>query len=106
MDESNQIEVPPSFSQLFRSASGRLQVPTQTVLARYELCEDLANALTAQAHNLYHSGHSDEAGVLLALHSAVSAPDAGLSGAEAGWVVQRLAELLDWRAPQLPAASA
>lgn len=104
MDESNQIEVPASFSQLFRNASGRLQAPAQTVLARYELCEDLACALTEQAQALYHNGHSDEAGVLLGLHAAISGPASGLNAAEANWVVQRLAELLNWRAPHLPAA--
>lgn len=46
MDASNQIEVPPSFSQLFRSRSGRLLQPAETVLQRYELCEDLACTLT------------------------------------------------------------
>jgi hypothetical protein len=29
-----------------------------------------------------------------------------VSPAEAGWVVQRLAELLEWRAPQLPPVAA
>ncbi|MFC4623158.1 hypothetical protein ACFO3A_13175 [Comamonas nitrativorans] len=103
---TNQIEIPPSFSQLFRHRSGRLLHPASTVLARYELCEDLACALVEQAQSLYHGGHSDEAGVLLGLHGAISGPDAGLSPSEAHWVVQRLAELLQWKAPLLPAAPA
>ena len=36
---SNQIEIPPSFSQLFRSPAGRLTAPVTTVLVRYALCE-------------------------------------------------------------------
>lgn len=101
---TSQIEIPPSFSQLFRHRSGRLLHPASTVLQRYELCEDLACALVEQAQSLYHNGHSDEAGVLLGLHGAISGPDTGLTHAEASWVVQRLAELLQWKAPLLPAA--
>ena len=63
---SNQIEIPPSFSQLFRSPAGRLTAPATTVLQRYELCEDLACALVEQAQSIYHRGHSDEEAVLLA----------------------------------------
>ena len=100
---SNQIEIPPSFSQLFRSHAGRLTAPATTVLQRYELCEDLACALVEQAQNIYHRGHSDEEAVLLGLHSAIASPAAGLSPAEGQWVILRLAELLQWRAPQLPA---
>lgn len=99
---SSQIDIPPSFSQLFRSPAGRLTVPATTVLTRYELCEDLACALVEQAQALYHGGHSDEEAVLLGLHTAIGTPEAGLAPAEAQWVILRLAELLQWRAPQLP----
>src|ERR1044072_5910587 len=40
MDDSNQIEVPPSFLALFTSPGGhRLLHPMNTVRERYELCE-------------------------------------------------------------------
>jgi hypothetical protein len=80
-----------------------LTAPATTVLERYELCEDLACALVEQAQSIYHRGHSDEEAVLLGLHSAIGSPAAGLSPAEGQWVILRLAELLQWRAPQLPA---
>ncbi len=102
MDASNQIEVPPSFSQLFRSRSGRLLQPAETVLQRYELCEDLACTLTEQAQQLYQRGHSDEEAVLLGLYHAIAGEGAGLAQAEARWVTLRLAELLDWHSPSLP----
>lgn len=102
MDASNQIEVPPSFSQLFRSRSGRLLQPAETVLQRYELCEDLACTLTEQAQQLYQRGHSDEEAVLLGLYHAIAGEGAGLAQAEARWVTLRLAELLRWRSPSLP----
>ena len=43
-----------------------------------------------------------EEGVLLGFHAGLSDEGSVVSPAEAGWVVQRLAELLEWRAPQLP----
>lgn len=102
MDSSHQIDIPPSFTALFHDRAGRLRMPFEVVLLRYELCEDLACALSEQAQHLYHSGHSSEEAVLLALHQGISTPDSGLAAPEAAWVVQRIAELLGWRAPSLP----
>jgi hypothetical protein len=50
MDDSNQIEVPPSFVALYTARSGdRLTRPPQAVRERYEVCEDLAQMLAEQA---------------------------------------------------------
>lgn len=68
----------------------------------YELCEDLACLLVKQAQTLYYSGNSSEEGVLLGFHAGLADEGSVVSTAEAGWVIQRLAELLEWRAPQLP----
>ena len=102
MDDTSQIQPPPSFAELFRSASGKLSLPIAEVVARYELCEDLACHLVEQAQTLYHTGNSSEEQVLLGIFSALSAEGSVVSAAEARWVAQRLAELLEWRAPQLP----
>ena len=100
MDDTSQIQPPPSFAELFRSASGKLSMPIAEVFARYELCEDLACHLVEQAQTLYHTGNSSEEQVLLGIFSALSAEGSVVSAAEARWVAQRLAELLEWRAPQ------
>ena len=102
MDDTSQIEPPPSFVELFRDRAGRLKTPIAEVLGRYELCEDLACHLVEQAQTLYYSGNSSEEGVLLGFHAGLADEGSVVSAREAGWVVQRLAELLEWRAPQLP----
>ena len=106
MDDDNQIHVPPSFLAVYSDARGRLTERADVVRARYELCEDLAGHLVEQAQTLYYSGNSSEEGVLLGFHAGLAAEGSVVSRAEAGWVVQRLAELLEWRAPQLPAPAA
>ena len=103
MDEYNQIEPPPSFVALFASPTGhKLLEPMSTVRQRYELCEDLAQALTEQAAaNLFKSDGSERA-VLEKMELALATPDSPVSVAEARWVVTRLAELLDWPGPTRP----
>jgi hypothetical protein len=97
MDDSNQIEVPPSFTALYASPSGhRLTEPMSTVRQRYELCEDLAQALTEQASTALFKSGGSEAEVLEAIRLGLSADDSPVQPAEAAWVVRRLAELLDW----------
>lgn len=102
MHDDNQILVPPSFIALFSDARARLMAPADEVRARYELCEDLACHLVEQAQLLYHGGARSEEGVLLGIHAGLSGPDAGVSEGEARWITLRLAELLDWRSPELP----
>ena len=104
MDETSQIQPPPSFAELFRTRSGKLSEPIATVVERYELCEDLACHLTEQAQTLYHSGNSSEEQVLLGMYAGLSETGSVVSAIEAGWITQRLAELLEWKAPQLPRA--
>lgn len=103
MDDTSQIQPPPSFADLFRTRSGKLSASIAEVVQRYELCEDLACHLTEQAQTLYHSGNSSEEQVLLGMHAGLAADGSVVSPAEAGWIVQRIAELIEWRAPQLPA---
>lgn len=99
MDESNQIEVPPSFLALFASPSGqRLLQPIGHVRERYELCEDLANLLTEQAA-MAHARSGREAEVLEAIRQGLCTAESPVEPAEAAWVARRLAELLGWESP-------
>lgn len=100
MDDLNQIEVPVSFTALFTSRSGRLTESVSTVRARYELCEDLAQALTEQAASLQFKSGRSEAEVLRNIRLGLSGDEAPVRPAEALWVVRRLAELLAWEDPE------
>lgn len=102
MDETSQIQPPESFANLFRSRAGILKTPIAEVVARYELCEDLACHLVEQAQTVYHAGNTSEEGVLLGFHAAICAEGSAVTVPEAGWIIQRLAELLEWQAPALP----
>ena len=103
MDNDNQITVPPSFLAVYSDARGRLRERPDTVRARYELCEDLSSALVKQAQTLYHVQAPSEAGVLLGIHAGLCSAESGLQPGEATWVTTRLAELLGWPCPLLPA---
>lgn len=105
MDEhDNQIHVPPSFMAVYSDARGRLTHSADSVRARYELCEDLAGHLVEHAQTLYHVQAPSEAEILRRIHAGLGAAESGVSPSEAAWVVTRLAELLAWPCPELPAA--
>jgi len=97
MYEINQSDIPPSFVALF-VPPGRIKPtePREVVAARYELCEDMANMLTEHARNMQFSLGVTEADVLQRCHRGLTADGAVFSAPEAGWVIHRLAELLDW----------
>jgi len=99
MDDANQIEVPPSFTALFTSASGRLTEPMSVVRGRYELCEDLAQLLTEQASTMQFKTGAPELELLRTIRLGLSEAEGPVTPVEARWVVTRLAELLNWEAP-------
>ncbi len=100
MDDSHQIDVPPSFTQLYAAPGGyKLTEPMTVVRERYELCEDMAQMLTAQATNTMHALGITELDVLEKMAQALSAEGSPVQPAEARWVVRRLAELLNWEDP-------
>jgi hypothetical protein len=104
MDEHSQILVPEAFLDLYRSPGrSRLTLPNEQIAARHELCEDLAQAMTEPARTMLFSAGLAEDEVLRRCHVGLRAGDAGLSAGEAEWVVRRLAELLEWPQPELPA---
>lgn len=103
MDEHSQILVPDAFLDLYRSPGRtRLTLPRAEVAARHEFCEDLAQAMTEHAHAMLFGAHLAEDEVLRRCLAGLRAEGAGVSAAEAVWVVRRLAELLDWSQPELP----
>ena len=100
MSIDNQIEIPPSFIALYLTPGReRPNAPHEVILARYELCEDMACMLTEHARELAFDEEM-EAKVLRQCHEALLANDsadaANLSAQESVWVMHRLAELLDW----------
>ncbi|GAB2462939.1 hypothetical protein GCM10027082_13260 [Comamonas humi] len=104
MSSDSQLFIPDSFIALYAERHGRLRLPLAELQARYELCEDLANALVEQAQLLYFQSAPSESAILLSIHQGLSGADSGVSAPEARWVVLRLAELLDWKSPELPAS--
>lgn len=104
MSDDNQIHVPPSFIAVYSDARQRLTEPARAVRARYEVCEDLACHLVEQAQTLYHVQAPSESDILLRIHAGLMAAESGLAPGEARWITLRLAELLEWRCPELPAA--
>lgn len=97
MPDDNQIDIPASFIALF-VAPGRQKPsePRHVVADRYELCEDMATMLTETAKNMQFSLGISEHEVLVRIQRGLTGDDAVVSVREAQWVMQRLAELLDW----------
>lgn len=95
----NQLFIPDSFIALFVPPGRIKPIETRAFIAeRYELCEDMAQLLTdhAKAH-LFDLGIAEQ-DVLGRIQTGLLSSDAVVTAAEAGWVVRRLAELLDWPA--------
>lgn len=107
MSDDSQLVLPRSFIELF-IPPGRIKptAPRDEIAARYEFCEDLASLLTEHARlKLWEMGITED-DVLDRMHQGLVVPDAPVSPAEARWVIRRLAELLEWRAPDFPAGPA
>jgi hypothetical protein len=102
MSDDYQIDIPPSFFAVYADgrARQRLSEPIGVVRARYEICEDLANHLVGHAQIQHHTEVPVEAEILRRIHAGLASPEAGVSAAEANWIVQRLAELLGWPGPE------
>jgi hypothetical protein len=103
MHDENQSFVPQSFVELF-VARGRMRPsePWEVILARYELCEDMAQLLVEHASTtLFALGGTGQA-VLEQVHRGLLAEDSVVRSGEARWVTVRLAELLGWAPPDCP----
>ena len=100
MSEDSQIVVPPSFVALFVPPGRIKPTASRAVIAeRYDLCEDLAQALEEHAQAVHFDTGVDEAEVLRRMHLGLAAPAGAVDAAEAVWVTRRLAELLGWPDP-------
>jgi len=64
MDNDNQIFIPDSFSTLHATPGGRPTLPRAELVARYELCEDMANALVEHCQAIHFRDGVDEAEAL------------------------------------------
>lgn len=97
MSDDSQIVVPPSFVALFVPA-GRIRptAPREEIAARYEVCEDLAQALVETARTKAFQLGIDASDVLGRIAAGLAAQPELVSPAEAVWVRRRLAELLGW----------
>lgn len=96
----SQIVLPESFVALF-VPPGRLKPsePYEVIAQRHELCEDMAQLLTEQAGQLQWQLGVHESDILARMHASIAGGEAGVSAAEAAWIVKRMAELLDWPWP-------
>lgn len=101
MDDSHQIEIPPSFMALYTPA-GRPKptLPWRALLERYELCEDMAQMLTEPTANRLLEPGITETEVLQSCLAGLLSEPAVVTAEEGHWVVTRLAELLHWPAPE------
>jgi hypothetical protein len=96
----SQIVIPESFIALF-VPPGKIKAsePYELIAQRHELCEDMAQMLTEQAGQLQWQLGVHESDLLARMHAGISSGEAGVSAAEAIWIVKRMAELLDWPWP-------
>lgn len=96
----NQIEIPQSFIALFLAPHKvKPRIPWPALMARYELCEDLANMLTHTAGTLVFELKVCDTDILDRCHLALQQSPAAVSPAEARWTICRLAELMGWELP-------
>jgi hypothetical protein len=99
-DPLNQQLVPPSFVALYvPDGLVRASLDRQALAERHEFCEDLAQMLTDTARDQWHAMHITEADVLQRIHAGLLTSDVLNGPPEAGWVIGRLAELLQWPQP-------
>lgn len=97
MYEEYQIEIPQSFMALFIDPGrSKPNASRDVVASRYEFCEDMASMLTETARNMFLSLGITEDDVLMQCYRGLTGGGAVVTKPEAGWVIHRLAELLEW----------
>ena len=102
MSDDNQTFIARSFIELFiPPGRTRPSEPRDVIAARHELCEDMAQMLTEHAKlKLWELGVTED-DVRERIHRGLLDEGSGLAENEAGWVICRLAELLDWPLPEV-----
>lgn len=102
MNDDSQILIPDSFVALYLNPGrSKPTVPRAELAARYELCEDLSQAMVEHARAMLFGQGISEDEVLSRCHRGLVGDDPVVTGPEAAWVVRRLAELLGWECPPL-----
>lgn len=100
MSIDNQIEIPQSFISLYvRPGRTRPSATHEVILERYEQCEDMAITLVEHAQVQAVTAGLAEQDILMRCHQGLLADATCFSVEESGWIVARLAELLEWKAP-------
>lgn len=100
MSDENQILIPQSFIALFLDPGrSKPNASREAIAGRYELCEDMACLLTEHAQTLAFDQGAAEPEVLLRCRQGLLVEGSVFSEPEAGWIIWRLAELLDWAPP-------
>jgi hypothetical protein len=98
----NQVEIAPAFVALYCDKAGRLLLAEDQLRLRYEICEDLVQHLAGPALAMLGAGGDAKSGAGIEIQRRIFkgllAGESGLDQHEAGWVMQRLAELLEWPA--------
>ncbi|MFN0004481.1 MAG: ATPase with chaperone activity [Burkholderiaceae bacterium] len=106
MSNSDQHFIPSSFTDLFKDPSrpySKASEPFEVILARYDLCEDMAQMLYQPSLNMMGSMNITDTDVIdRTLQGLLVNPDI-VSPREAKWILQRLCELLEWEVADLPA---
>jgi len=98
--EGSQEQVPEAFIALFRPGGrGRPTRLPAEIAERHDWCEALAEGLSETARTQRWDLGITEDDALRRLHAGLQQPAAAVDALEAGWVVQRVAELLDWPQP-------
>ncbi len=97
MSEQNQLEIPQAFVSLY-VAPGQIKPSLRRpeLHQRYEFCEDLCNLLSENARNVIFDLSIAETDVLHRFHQGLLAEQSGVTAAEAGWIIRRLCETLNW----------
>ena len=99
MAEENQTFIARSFIDLFVAPGAtKPREPRNVIAARYELCEDMAQMLVDSAKATLFDLGVAESDVLERVRRGLLVDGSCVTADEAGWVVRRLAELLEWPA--------
>lgn len=100
MPIDSQIEPPQSFMAMYLTPGrDRPNAPQELVLARYELCEDMACSLIEHAQTLAFNEGLSNSKVLARCHQGLLDDGSTFNEKEAVWVMYRLAEMLGWEVP-------
>lgn len=105
MYEIRQLEVPESFMALY-SQNGRAFESREFVETRFEACDDLACRVGEVCMTLAFKADLDRETILQRCHAGLLQTPESVSSKEAGWVTGRVAEILQWDVPALPADAA